>query len=140
MLTIIIEGDIALLKKMTNFTSDVEDILEEEIALAIDDIYNRAQLAVPSGENLNLRATAYKDVRGLNGEIGYATVLAAYHEFGTGAFIDIPAGLEAYAMTFYINGQGRIPANAFLFPAFFSVGKEFGPNVLAKINKLWVAK
>lgn len=139
MLTIIIEGDIAFLKKLNNFASDVEDILEEQIALSIDEIYNRSQMLVPTQieGGGSLRATAYKEVQKLQGEVGYATVMAAYYEFGTGAFIDIPPGLEEYAMTFYINGQGRIPANAFLFPSFYAVGREFGPEVLERINKLW---
>ena len=43
----------------------------------------------------------------------------AYVEFGTGPNVMIPEGLEDYAMKFFVNGRGHMPANPFLFPAFF---------------------
>src|SRR5690625_4984255 len=43
---------------------------------------------------------------------------AAFMEFGTGRFINIPNGLEDYAYTsFFINGRGTILPSAFLFNA-----------------------
>jgi hypothetical protein len=139
MLTIVIEGSDEFLSKLHTFAKDVEDAVEEEITMAIDEIYNRAQLLAPTdlAGGAGIRSTAYKEVTKLQGEVGYNSLLAAYHEFGTGAFVDIPPGLEAYAMTFFVNGKGRIPANAFLFPSFYSVAQEFGPNVMASINRIW---
>jgi len=48
---------------------------------------------------------------------------AAYVEFGTGRFAalyvpSIEPEWQAYARTFYINGQGRLPASPYLYPAF----------------------
>ena len=42
---------------------------------------------------------------------------AAFLEFGTGTYIDIPQGLTSYARTFIINGRGTILPSAFLFTA-----------------------
>ena len=50
--------------------------------------------------------------------------IGAYIEFGTGQFVEIPPGLEEYAMTFYKNGKGRIAAHPFLFPAFDVEGEK----------------
>lgn len=46
--------------------------------------------------------------------------IGAYVEFGTGSNVQIPEGLADYAMTFYVNGKGHLPARPFLFPAFFA--------------------
>lgn len=44
---------------------------------------------------------------------------AAYVEFGTGALVDVPQGLEDYAIQFKGKGvrQVNLPARPFLFPA-----------------------
>ena len=46
--------------------------------------------------------------------------IGAYVEFGTGANVQIPEGLEDYAMGFFVSGKGHLPARPFLFPAFFA--------------------
>lgn len=48
--------------------------------------------------------------------------IGAYVEFGTGEYAakSVPPGLEDYAMQFYVNGKGHMPAHPFLFPAFFA--------------------
>ena len=37
----------------------------------------------------------------------------------------MPNEIKSYAMTFYVNGQGRVPAQPFLIPAFLKYRKEF---------------
>lgn len=54
--------------------------------------------------------------------------IAAYYEFGTGAKVKIPQGLEEYAMQFYVNGEGRLPASPYLFPAYFKYRTQFLAN------------
>lgn len=41
--------------------------------------------------------------------------ISAWVEFGTGKFVEVPKGLEDYAMTFYVSGKGRLPPNSYLF-------------------------
>ena len=48
---------------------------------------------------------------------------AAYVEFGTGPFAakyvkQLPIEWQKYALTFYVNGKGRLPAHPYLYPAF----------------------
>jgi len=52
--------------------------------------------------------------------------IAAYMEFGTGNFAKarvagLPEDWSEYAMTFYKNGLGMLPANPYLYPAYWSV-------------------
>jgi hypothetical protein len=49
---------------------------------------------------------------------------APYVEFGTGAFVKVPTGLEDYAMQFYVNGEGITPATPFFFAPFLTKRKE----------------
>lgn len=51
--------------------------------------------------------------------IQFTAEYAAYVEFGTGDYVDVPSGLEEYAMTFYVNGEGTTRPQPFLFPAYF---------------------
>lgn len=133
------QGNQAFLTKLKNLPQEMQDLVEEEIAIAMDFTYNNAQLAAPTdmAGGFGIRGTAYKDVRGLEGEVGYRSRYAAYVEFGTGAKVRIPQGLEEYAMTFFVNGKGRLPANPFLFPAFFRATKEFEENLRTAIQDSW---
>lgn len=57
-----------------------------------------------------------------------------YVEFGTGDQVEIPAGLEDYAKQFYVNGQGHMPAQPFLYPAFLRTRKQFLQDIKHIIN------
>lgn len=59
---------------------------------------------------------------------------AAYVEFGTGAKVDIPAGLENYAAQFKGGGkrQVNLPARAYFFPPFFEKSKQ----IVEQIKKI----
>jgi hypothetical protein len=69
--------------------------------------------------------------------------LAAYNEFGTGDFAaeylsSMPVEMKEEAMKFYVNGQGKIPARPFFFPAIYRNQNkvvEYVNEELEKINK-----
>lgn len=48
-----------------------------------------------------------------------------YVEFGTGDKVEVPPGLQDWAMQFYVNGEGTTPAHAFMFPAFKVQSKQY---------------
>ena len=85
-----------------------------------------------------IRGSAFKQVNGLDGEVGFRNRYAAYVEFGTGTKVQIPQGLEDYAMTFYVNGKGRLPARPFLFPAWFRESGEFMKRIKEAMEREWV--
>lgn len=60
---------------------------------------------------------------------------APWVEFGTGIYVQTMPGTEDYAMTFYINGQGRGRPHPFLFPAFFAEEKKLLANTAAAIQR-----
>ena len=58
--------------------------------------------------------------------------VAAWVEFGTGVKADPPAGLEDYAMQFFVSGKGRLPPSPFLFPS----SEESKKELIAALQKL----
>lgn len=51
----------------------------------------------------------------------FSALYAAYVEFGTGEFVDVPGGFEDYAMTFKGERDGFSRPQPYLFPAYFKV-------------------
>jgi hypothetical protein len=133
------EGNSLFLKKIKNLPREVQEEVEDELQVAIDSIYNEALKLAPTdlAGGVGIRGSGYKDVRGLEGEVGFTNKYAAYQEFGTGSRVNIPLGLEKYAMTFFVNGEGRLPATPFLFPAFFREGREFEKRLGNILEETW---
>jgi hypothetical protein len=133
------EGNEAFIKKIEGYYIICEQIIQEELQVTIDDIYNEALRNSPAdfGAGGGIRSSGYKDVGRLEGEVGFKNEYAPYVEFGTGTKVKIPAGLEDYAMTFYVNGEGRLPASPFLFPAYFKNTKEFLERIRKEMENNW---
>lgn len=71
---------------------------------------------------------------GLLAEISANKVYAPYVEFGTGQFTKVPKGFEEIAMSFYVNGKGRMKPQPYLIPSWASEVPIFR-NKLRKIIK-----
>lgn len=136
---ITLEGNQAFFRKIKNFSKDTEQIVHEELTVALDNIYNESLRKAPAdmGGGGGIRGSAYKDQKGLDGEVGYRNEYAPYIEFGTGSQVDIPQGLEEYAMNFYVSGKGRLPASPYLFPSWYKETVEFLKRLRSQIDKNW---
>lgn len=55
--------------------------------------------------------------------------MGAYVEFGTGVFVDVPAGWEETAMSFYVNGKGYLQPFPYLIPAFHKGETQFNQDI-----------
>jgi len=74
-------------------------------------------------------------------EVSTSGVESVYLEFGTGNFARVllgnyPADWKEMAMRFYINGQGRTPAQPYLYPAFQREKQETVLDIGIKIEAL----
>lgn len=81
-----------------------------------------------------------QDINGIRVEAGGSNVkYAPYIEFGTGGLVDVPQGLESYAIQFKGKGvkQVNLPARPFLFPAYFLQKKELVKNIQNVIKQLF---
>jgi HK97 gp10 family phage protein len=70
--------------------------------------------------NLSSSIMANYSEKGFSVRIGTALHYAPYVEFGTGTMVNVPAGLEDFAMQFKGAGikEVNLPPRPFLFPAF----------------------
>lgn len=133
--------------RIANLRSDVEEVLAEEIESAAENIANMAKQAAPS-----VIAAAGKDEIDEPGQIrnslqawksgplewsvgmprlGRINDMAGYLEFGTGIYVDIIPGLEAYAMMWFVNGRGTILPHPYLFPS----AEREKPEFIARLKK-----
>ena len=128
-----IDGLQKLQVRLKNLRPDAEAILAQEIEVSANAIELDAKQNAPNGLQTSYggndpnygqvrNAISAWSVSKLTWNVGISTLgpindLAAYQEFGTGKWIDIPAGMEAYAMQWYKNGRGTILPQPFLFPA-----------------------
>lgn len=147
-----IEGLQRLQVKMKNLRPEVEEILSGEIEAAAENVERMAKQNAPStiqtsygGNNQEFgqirNSLSAWQVSKLEWNTGIRTTgpindLAAYVEFGTGKFIDIPAGMEAYAMMWYKNGKGTILPQPYLFPAVEQERVRLIERLKADLNNL----
>jgi hypothetical protein len=67
----------------------------------------------------------------------YASALySAFVEFGTGAFVEVPIGLEEYAMQWFETGEGRGHPKPFLFNSMADHQEKLLPLIEQELKKL----
>lgn len=115
-----VTGITELIKGFSTLEQKTIHVLDAELAGSAETIVTNAKAAVPSRTGGLNRSISF--VR--NGILDY-TITAAEHyapyvEFGTGSLVDVPAGLEDYAIQFKGRGikEVNLPAHPYLFPAF----------------------
>lgn len=124
---------------------------------AVEDALKRKEKAVTTGLDLEMNAYV-TDIEGmatrksptdtgklkqgffidvskkLNKSVGNSKEYAPYVEFGTGALVNVPKGLEEYAMRF--KGKGIKKVNLPARPFLFNSQRELLPKFLKRINNL----
>lgn len=78
----------------------------------------------------------YVDVKGESGGGQKAVDMAAYIEFGTGAFIQIAPEWKDLAILFYKNGKGTIKATPYLYPAYTKVTALYKSDLQEALDDL----
>jgi len=127
-----IKGADKLVKKLQKHSDKVNKGIQDETQRFLLKTETEAKLAVvvDLGQlRSHIKGTPNSDKMG--GKVGAYVHYAPYVEFGTGAKVKVPKGLEDYAMQF--KGKGlrnvNLPARPFLFPAVQKNGKQFIENI-----------
>jgi len=107
--------------RFKNMDAKMTAFLKAEIAATVEDIADDARVRVPVDMGL-LKGSIESQSNELKGTVGASKHYAPYIEFGTGGLVDVPAGLEDFAIKYIGNGikQVNLAPRPFLFPAFFS--------------------
>lgn len=119
-LNVNVEGNDKIVKYIKDFVANNIEDLEDEIQVFADNVQLKS--VQRARRNFGILANSqYKSVNGLNAEVGFTANYAAYVEFGTGGMVDVPSGLEEYAIQFKGAGirQVNLPARPFLFNSAF---------------------
>lgn len=113
-------GEKAILKKLDELPEKIKVFVSGEIDRAVTNIHTNAVNDAPVRFSF-LKNSITKEAEGLVGEVRVGAHYGPYMEFGTGGLVDVPAGLEDYAIQFKGAGPARfsIAPRPFLFPNFF---------------------
>lgn len=111
----------ALKAKLRNVNQKATRKTQFAVVSSTQQIVLKAQTIVPVklGKLKQSIKAEYKN-NGLQGEVSATEKYAPYIEFGTGQFVKVPKGFEKMAMSFYVNGKGRMKPRPFLIPSWAS--------------------
>lgn len=106
-----------VIKELRNL-ANADKVVQSELQNIADEIMRKAvaNVHVRSG---HLKSTAYVNKVDNGWVVGFSASYAAYEEFGTGPYTEVPTGLDDFAMQFFVSGNGHQPAHPYLLPAFF---------------------
>ena len=114
-----IQGNTAIIKGLKTFETRVEGVVKKEVIEWVRNTETEAKAMVPVDTSA-LKTSINGDVinEGFGGKVGSPLNYAPYVEFGTGTRVDVPVGLEKYALQFKANPRIRevnLPARPYLF-------------------------
>jgi HK97 gp10 family phage protein len=133
-----IEGMDAALKMLDNLPAELKKGVELEMEASATEIVALARSAAPVDLGQLRAGISFFKIGELSFEITSNAHYSPYVEFGTGALVNVPAGLEEYAMQFKGKGikQVNIPAHPFFFPAFEKEKLELIKRIKAIVEDL----
>lgn len=117
-----VENSEKISKAFKEMGRTVEKNMMLEIEASINEISTQAQTEAPVRFGI-LKSSIYTRMGENYGEVRVGVHYAPYMEFGTGGEVDVPAGMEQYALEFKADPAKRqvnIPPHPFLMPAFFN--------------------
>jgi HK97 gp10 family phage protein len=116
-----IKGIPELRKRLNNLEKDATIKTKFAVAKATQNIQLKAVLIVPVKKGKLKQSIKSKyDKGGLIGRISATEDYAPYVEFGTGQFVKVPKGFDEMAMSFFVNGKGKMKPRPFLIPSWAS--------------------
>lgn len=116
-------------KVSEKFKEEFVDLLNE----TIQNIETEAIASAPVDLGI-LKGSINGEVDGMNGIIGTPIRYSPYLEYGTGGLVDVPEGLEDYAMKF--KGAGVKQVNLFPRPFLYPAFKKHTTKMFEELKKL----
>lgn len=125
------------LKAFESYKDSKTKDLEKATQKATVDVARKAKQNAPVDTG-RLRSSIHRTSNKLNGVVFTNVEYAPYIEFGTGSMVDVPEGLENYAMQFKGEGKRRVnmPAQPFLFPAWEAVRPQYIREVKEILSRI----
>ena len=133
-ISIELSGLKSTLNKLKNLDNEVAKEVDAEIGAGAREIEKSAKRLVPVDTGRLRAAISASRLSFMTWEIAAQTDYAAYVEFGTGALVDVPSGLETYALQF--KGKGEKQVNMPARPYLFNSLRAYRPEIIKKIIKV----
>ena len=129
-----IQGMNALQLRLGNISKNAQKVVGDILEANANEIATNAISKAPTmfktknGKGFPTNGEIVQSIRSekvapLKNKVSVNSVMAAYAEFGTGAYVDIPQGWEDVAWSYYKNGKGLILPTPYFIPA-VRKGKE----------------
>lgn len=137
-----LSGFAKLKKELNSLPNQVDLIIKSVLQEYGQKIFNDAMSKLPSGAS-SIKGTysiEYKN-NGFVVNIGTENEIAAYIEFGTGDFATSYLSGQTQevkddAIKFFVNGEGKMPAKPYLFPAYYKYKDQIAPEINKRIQAL----
>lgn len=133
---------------LRNLFKDFDNLIEQN-STGLRQAIHRAGLRIESRAKSNTNRNTDLGVlkgsiiqnyseKGFSVAVGSEIEYAPYVEFGTGAMVSVPTGLEGYAMQFKGAGikEVNLPARPYLYPAFTQTVPDFLQDVEKLIKEI----
>ena len=134
-----ITGQKELFRKLAQFGDEAERRIDQITHATATQIADQAKLNAPrSNAEINIAQTinVAKESHLFYTVNVNAVPIAAYLEFGTGAFVDVAPEWKDMAWEFYKNGKGRLHPQPFLYPAYTRGKRIYEDNLKALLDQL----
>ena len=138
-----ITGEKELFKKLSQFGDDGLKTIAKTTELIAQEVKTEALINI-SKNNIGYELSKeIGDIQVLNEGSPYqysvnvtGVPMAAYIEFGTGAFIQIAPEWKDLAWSFYVNGKGMLHAKPYFYPAWRKVTPRYKKDLEKELEKL----
>ena len=132
--TLELDGLQETLNRLREAGGEIAEEVDLELEAGVRAMEKSAKLLAPVDTGKLRSSISASRVAFLTWELVAQTNYAAYVEFGTGDFVDIPAGLESYAKNFI--GKDIRKVNLPARPYFFRSVRAYTPEIIRNIAKV----
>ena len=134
-----ITGQKELFRKLAQFGDEAEKRIDQITHATATQIADQAKANAPrANAEINIAQTinVSKESHLFYTVNVNAVPIAAYLEFGTGAFVEVAPEWKDLAWEFYVNGKGRLHPQPYLYPAYTRGKKIYEANLNALLDHL----
>lgn len=121
-------------KELKSYKKEIQEKIDNEMQASVITIAEDAKAAAPRKSGGLKDSIGWNRLRDHSYNVVAEKNYSPYVEFGTGGLVDVPTGLEEYAMQFYIGPGVNLPAHPFLFPAYKAEKKELIKRIRQILN------
>ena len=133
-----LEGADKVLANLSKLPKSIQDRIDAEIEDTVRNIEGKAVRRAPADMGALRQGIGVDKIGKMAWSVSSSKDYSAYIEFGTGTFVNVPSGLEEYAMQFKGKGirQVNLPARPFFFPAYFEEKKRLIEDLKKYLSNL----